>query len=186
MPTLQEDRSTARATPLLGARLSRNPDTRSVQIGLIWTLLVHLLLLLLAPQVFRSEFVPGGSSSRGPMRAISISKSPRVARRQAPPKNRPSFEIRRDQPRRQQQHSGQHHEFCRAEPAGRAAGARQEQHPAHAQDRGKERSRKRLANRDRPAAKARANLAGSARSGTTGRRGAERRAKKQEVPRLAS
>jgi len=59
MPTLQEDQPTTMARRYWVPGLSRDPDTRSVQIGLIWTLLVHLLLLLLAPQVFRSEFVPG-------------------------------------------------------------------------------------------------------------------------------
>lgn len=34
-------------------RLSENPETRSVQIGLLGTILLHLLLLLLAPFLFR-------------------------------------------------------------------------------------------------------------------------------------
>ena len=59
MPTLQDDRPTTRSRRLWLPGLYPNPDTRSIQIGLIWTLLVHLLLLLLAPQVFRSEFSPG-------------------------------------------------------------------------------------------------------------------------------
>ena len=59
MPTLQDDRTTAAPRRYWVPGLSRNPDTRSVQIGLIWTLLVHLLLLLVAPQVFHSDFVPG-------------------------------------------------------------------------------------------------------------------------------
>jgi hypothetical protein len=69
MPIIQDDQSTAAPRRYWVPGLSRDPDTRSVQIGLIWTLLVHLLLLLLAPQVFRSDFVPGrfvqpGSSAR--------------------------------------------------------------------------------------------------------------------------
>jgi len=69
MPTLQEDRPATKRRPYWMPALSKNPDTRSIQIGLIWTVLVHLLLLLLAPQVFRSEFSPGrfvqpGSSAR--------------------------------------------------------------------------------------------------------------------------
>jgi hypothetical protein len=69
MPTLQEDRiATGRQRYWLPA-LSKNPDTRSIQIGLIWTILIHILLLLLAPQVLRNEFAPGrfvqpGSSAR--------------------------------------------------------------------------------------------------------------------------
>ena len=59
MPTLQDDRSTATRRRYWVPGLSADPDTRSVQIGLIWTVLIHLLLLLLAPQVFRSDFVPG-------------------------------------------------------------------------------------------------------------------------------
>jgi len=58
MPTLQDERSTATRRFWVPG-LSADPDTRSVQIGLIWTVLIHLLLLLLAPQVFRSDFVPG-------------------------------------------------------------------------------------------------------------------------------
>lgn len=69
MPTLQDDRPTTAPRRYWVPGLSQVPDTRSVQIGLIWTLLVHLLLLLLAPQVFRSEFAPGrfvqpGTSAR--------------------------------------------------------------------------------------------------------------------------
>jgi hypothetical protein len=69
MPTLQDDRpATTRRRYWLPA-LSKNPDTRSIQVGLIWTVLVHLLLLLLAPQLLQSEFSPGrfvqpGSSAR--------------------------------------------------------------------------------------------------------------------------
>ncbi len=61
MPTLQDQRPTTPAPTrrLWMPGLSQDPDRRSIQIGLIWTVLVHLLLLLLAPQVFRSEFSPG-------------------------------------------------------------------------------------------------------------------------------
>jgi hypothetical protein len=59
MPTLQENKpTTARRRYWLPA-LSKDPDKRSIQVGLLWTVLVHLLLLLLAPQVFRNEFSPG-------------------------------------------------------------------------------------------------------------------------------
>lgn len=59
MPTLQEDKpKTARRGYWLPA-LSKDPNTRSIQVGLLWTVLVHLLLLLLAPQLFRNEFSPG-------------------------------------------------------------------------------------------------------------------------------
>jgi hypothetical protein len=56
---LQEHRSIDAPRRYWVPGLSQDPDTRSVQIGLIWTVLIHLLLLLLAPQVFRSDFVPG-------------------------------------------------------------------------------------------------------------------------------
>jgi hypothetical protein len=59
MPTLQENKpKTARQRFWLPA-LSKDPDKRSIQIGLLWTVLVHLLLLLLAPQLFRNEISPG-------------------------------------------------------------------------------------------------------------------------------
>ena len=59
MPTLQENKpTTARQRYWLPA-LSKDPDTRSIQVGLLWTVLIHLLLLLLAPQLFRNEFSPG-------------------------------------------------------------------------------------------------------------------------------
>jgi hypothetical protein len=59
MPTLQDERPTTKRRPYWLPALSKNPDTRSIQIGLIWTVLVHLLLLLLAPQLLRTEFSPG-------------------------------------------------------------------------------------------------------------------------------
>jgi hypothetical protein len=59
MPTLEEDRPTTERRRYWVPGLSEDPDKRSVQVGLIWTVLVHLLLLLLAPQIFRTEFVPG-------------------------------------------------------------------------------------------------------------------------------
>jgi hypothetical protein len=69
MPSLQEDRPATERRRYWLPALSKNPDTRSIQIGLIWTVLVHLLLLLLAPQVLRNEFSPGrfvqpGSTAR--------------------------------------------------------------------------------------------------------------------------
>jgi hypothetical protein len=69
MPTLQENKPTDSRQHYWLPALSRNPDTRSIQIGLLWTVLVHLLLLLLAPQMFRNEFSPGrfvqpGTSAR--------------------------------------------------------------------------------------------------------------------------
>jgi hypothetical protein len=69
MPTLQDDRpATTRRRYWLPA-LSKDPDKRSIQVGLLWTVLVHLLLLLLAPQLLQNEFSPGrfvqpGSSAR--------------------------------------------------------------------------------------------------------------------------
>lgn len=59
MPILQEDEPTTARRRYWVPGLSLDPDTRSVQIGLIWTVLVHLLLLLLAPQMLRNEFSPG-------------------------------------------------------------------------------------------------------------------------------
>lgn len=59
MPILQEDEPTTARRRYWVPGLSQDPDTRSVQIGLIWTVLVHLLLLLLAPQMLRTEFSPG-------------------------------------------------------------------------------------------------------------------------------
>jgi len=70
MPTLQEDKN--KTTPQRRywiPALSKDPDTRSVQIGLLWTVLVHVILLLLAPRIFHNEFTPGrfvlpGSSAK--------------------------------------------------------------------------------------------------------------------------
>jgi len=59
MPTLQEERQTNKRRPYWVPALSKDPDTRSIQVGLIWTVLVHLLLLLLAPQLLRTEFSSG-------------------------------------------------------------------------------------------------------------------------------
>jgi hypothetical protein len=59
MPTLQEKEPAAKRKRIWLLTLSKNPDTRSIQIGLIWTVLVHLLILLLAPQLLRSEFSGG-------------------------------------------------------------------------------------------------------------------------------
>ena len=59
MPTLQNDRPATRRRRYWLPALSKNPDTRSIQVGLLWTVLVHLLLLLLAPQIFRNDFSPG-------------------------------------------------------------------------------------------------------------------------------
>ena len=59
MPTLLDDRPTTKTKRFWLPSLSLNPDTRSVQVGLIWTILVHLLLLLLAPRILRTEYVPG-------------------------------------------------------------------------------------------------------------------------------
>ena len=59
MPTLQDERPTTNRRRNWLPALSKNPDTRSIQVGLIWTVLIHLLLLLLAPQLLRTEFSPG-------------------------------------------------------------------------------------------------------------------------------
>ncbi|MDD2764804.1 MAG: hypothetical protein PHE83_12610 [Opitutaceae bacterium] len=69
MPTLAENRPVATRRRYWVPGLSQNPDTRSIQVGLIWTVLVHLLLLLLAPELLREEFSPGrfvrpGTSAR--------------------------------------------------------------------------------------------------------------------------
>ncbi|OHE82210.1 MAG: hypothetical protein A3G75_00450 [Verrucomicrobia bacterium RIFCSPLOWO2_12_FULL_64_8] len=59
MPTLLDDRTKSVPPRYWVPGLSQDPETRSVQIGFFWTLLVHLLLLLLAPVIFREEFAPG-------------------------------------------------------------------------------------------------------------------------------
>jgi hypothetical protein len=59
MPTLQDDQPTTARRRFRVPGLSKDPDTRSIQVGLIWTLLVHLVLLLLAPRIFHSEGSPG-------------------------------------------------------------------------------------------------------------------------------
>jgi len=80
MPTLEEETTTAPARRLWMPGLSRDPDRRSIQIGLIWTLLVHLALLLLAPEVFRSEFSPGRFVRPGTnLRAFDVELAPEAA-----------------------------------------------------------------------------------------------------------
>ncbi len=59
MPTLQEERPAEAKRRFWIPGLSEDPNKRSIQIGLIWTVLIHLLLLLIAPQVLQEEFSPG-------------------------------------------------------------------------------------------------------------------------------
>lgn len=59
MPLLQEDKAETERTRYWVPGLSRDPDKRSIQVGLILTVLVHLLLLLIAPQILHKEFSPG-------------------------------------------------------------------------------------------------------------------------------
>ncbi|HUJ45335.1 MAG TPA: hypothetical protein VLW52_17190 [Opitutaceae bacterium] len=85
MPVLQQDTpTTVRRYWVPG--LSQDPDTRSVQIGLIWTVLVHLLLLLLAPQMLRNEFSPGRFVRPGTnARNFDIEITPDLLGPRAPP-----------------------------------------------------------------------------------------------------
>ncbi|HTT55707.1 MAG TPA: hypothetical protein VMF63_01245 [Opitutaceae bacterium] len=60
MPTLlDEKRPKAQKKRYWIPGLSEDPDTRSIQVGLIWTVLVHLLLFLLAPEILKTEYTPG-------------------------------------------------------------------------------------------------------------------------------
>ena len=59
MPTLEEKKPATEKKRYWLPGLSEDPDKRSIQVGLIWTILIHLLLFLLAPQLFRTEFTPG-------------------------------------------------------------------------------------------------------------------------------
>ena len=59
MPTLPDEKTTTAKRRYWVPGLSEDPDRRAVQVGLIWTILVHLLLLLLAPEILRTEFSPG-------------------------------------------------------------------------------------------------------------------------------
>jgi hypothetical protein len=86
MPTLQDDRPATDRRRYWLPVLSKNPDTRSIQVGLFWTVLVHLLLLLLAPQIFRDQFSPGrfvqpGSSAR----TYEVELAPQAFLRKPPP-----------------------------------------------------------------------------------------------------
>jgi hypothetical protein len=65
MPTLQKDKPAAKRQLFWLPSLSKDPDTRSIQVGLLFTVLVHLLVLLLAPQIIRSEFTPGRFVQQG-------------------------------------------------------------------------------------------------------------------------
>ena len=88
MPSLQEERPATKRRRYWLPALSKNPDTRSIQIGLIWTVLVHLLLLLLAPQVLRNEFSPGRFVQPGsPARTYEVELAPDafMSKRPAPP-----------------------------------------------------------------------------------------------------
>ncbi|MFA5058065.1 MAG: hypothetical protein WC485_08125 [Opitutaceae bacterium] len=89
MPTLPEDLPVATRRRYWLPGLSQNPDTRSVQIGLIWTVLVHLLLLLLAPELLRDEFSPGRFVRPGTnARTFDIEISPDLLQPKAPPPSR--------------------------------------------------------------------------------------------------
>ena len=59
-------------------RLSDDPDTRSVQIGVGATLLVHLVLLVLMPEAFDTSFTSGAYASRpaGSNRTFNIEMAP--------------------------------------------------------------------------------------------------------------
>lgn len=59
MRTLQEEQTAAPKRRYWMPGLSQDPERRSIQVGLIWTILIHLLLLLLAPEILRTEFSPG-------------------------------------------------------------------------------------------------------------------------------
>lgn len=77
MPTLPEPpvRSDRRRRPAW-LRLSKDSDTRSIQIGVLGTLLIHILLLWLAPKLesamSRGVAVAGEGSSAGPTFEIEI------------------------------------------------------------------------------------------------------------------
>jgi hypothetical protein len=87
MRSLQEDRPATKRRPYWLPALSTDPDTRSIQIGLIWTVLVHLLLLLLAPQVLRTEFSPGRFVQPGTSAPFDVELAPNafMSKPKAPP-----------------------------------------------------------------------------------------------------
>lgn len=60
---------------LLPFRLSDDSDTRAVQIGILGTVLLHLIILLLAPRLLQSPF----SSSKAPARSLPKTFSIEIA-----------------------------------------------------------------------------------------------------------
>jgi hypothetical protein len=58
MPTLLDEKPKVAKKRYWIPGLSQDQDKRSIQVGLIWTVLVHLLLFLLAPEILKTEYVP--------------------------------------------------------------------------------------------------------------------------------
>jgi hypothetical protein len=71
-------------------RLSEDSDTRAIQIGVIGTLLIHLLILLLAPRFFLVRLPPGKGRPPAAPQTFSIEIAP-DAFQKTPPK--PSFKF---------------------------------------------------------------------------------------------
>lgn len=70
-----------------------DPDSRSVLIGLLGVLLVHLLLFFVAPHALRTESVPNVLRPHSSAREFNIEIAPDAFVQQAPPKPPPPFKF---------------------------------------------------------------------------------------------
>jgi hypothetical protein len=85
-PPLEEPPVRPRNRILLPFRLSENSDTRAVQIGILGTILLHLIILLLAPRLLQSPYSPSKAPQRAIPRTFSIEIAPDAFAPKAQPK----------------------------------------------------------------------------------------------------
>jgi hypothetical protein len=85
-PPLEEPPPRSRRRILLPFRLSENSDTRAVQIGILGTILLHLILLLLAPRLLQSPYAASKAPAHAIPRTFSIEIAPDAFAPKPPPK----------------------------------------------------------------------------------------------------
>lgn len=82
-PPARKERSRRRILPL--PPLFQNPETRSVEIGVAGTILVHLILLLLLPRLFPSQPLHPTSRTHPPVHQFNIEMAPQNFLKPPPP-----------------------------------------------------------------------------------------------------
>jgi hypothetical protein len=84
--TLEPPPTRNRRRLLLPFRLSEDSDTRAVQIGILGTVLLHLIILLLAPRLLQTPYSASKAPARQPPRTFSIEIAPDAFAQKPPPK----------------------------------------------------------------------------------------------------